>query len=146
MEKISNEYIKELFDRYNVEYFKGELVCKKFGTFFTHIESGDHILGKCLCEGMKSKIWISSNALWDEDSLRDVMLHEMIHLYNAEILGKPDHFPFFHGRRFIRKVKELEKEYGIRVKILSEVYIKKEKVPSTCIGRKMRHIKIVTGL
>jgi hypothetical protein len=146
MEKITKEYIEKLFDRYNEEYFRGELTCKKFGTFFTHIESGDHILGKCFCEGKKSKIWISSNALWDEESLKDVMLHEMIHLYNAEILGKADTFPFFHGRRFRKKKREIEKEYGIKVKKVSEVYIKKEKVPSTWIGKSMRHIKLVTGI
>lgn len=148
MLKINKEYMKEVFDACNAAYFGGELKCRKFGTFRTHIESGDHILGKCLCdmERRKTKIWVSSNALWDEDSFREVMMHEMIHLYNAQILGKVDCFPFVHGRRFRRKAKEIEREYGIKVRALSEVYIKKEKVPTTSFGKMMRHFQLVSGL
>ncbi len=146
--KINKEYLKEAFDKYNAAYFGGQLKCRKFGTFRTHIESGDHILGKCLYdkERGKSKIWLSSNALWDEDSFREVMLHEMIHLYNAQILGKVDCFPFVHGRRFRRKAREIEREYGIKVRALSDVYIKKEKVPSTSFGKMIRHYQLVSGL
>jgi geranylgeranyl pyrophosphate synthase len=140
MRKVTKEYIKEVFDECNRLYFDNQLKNCKFTVFKTI-----HCNGFCYHKEVNGKIHgrigISSNTIWTEETFREMVIHEMIHLYNLQI----DHVHgswFWHSRHFRRKLKELNKKYGLNVTICNpNIYQVNEKVPSTFFGKLMRRIR-----
>lgn len=84
--KITKEDLKVRFDEYNRLYFGGKLgKCTfsarkigSFGFYFFKTATG----GKPEC-----RITLTTDVNWTEDSLRDVLVHEMIHHYVVTIDG-----------------------------------------------------------
>lgn len=140
MREVTKEYIKEVFDECNEKYFNNELKNCKFAVFKT--ERG---LGFCYHKKVNGKIYgrikIAKNVHWTEDTFREIVIHEMIHLYNRQI----EHVSatwFCHNWHFRRKLKELNKEYDLHMTICHpNIYCIKEKVPSTFLGKLMRRIR-----
>ena len=63
----------------------------------------------------KDRIWIGTCVKWNETLLRDVLVHEMIHLYNHRIDGRKHDGLLGHGRYFRRQVRRIKKQFGINV-------------------------------
>jgi hypothetical protein len=99
--------------------------------------------GKC-----KNRIMLTSDVNWTEESLRDVLIHEMIHHYVVAIDGCKgiDGFSWYglfgHGKRFRRQVRRIKREHGLKIHIHgdSNLYHKNERVTTTRWGKFVRFI------
>ena len=85
--KVTKELLKELYAEYNQTYFGGvlgecefHLFPKTTGFLGAYRDRVDR-KGKS-----KDRIWIGTCVKWNETLLRDVLVHEMIHLYNHSTL------------------------------------------------------------
>ena len=108
MIKVTKEYIKEVFDECNRLYFDNQLKNCKFSVLRN--SPNNRSLGRCDTIKKNGKIlgriWIAKNVFWTEDSFKETVIHEMIHLYNEQI---EDSSPAIlcHTWHFRRKLKEL---------------------------------------
>ena len=115
MEEITSKLIREKFCEYNRLYFDDVL---KLPAFKMNVWNNG-IIGKFKNKRdenkkpIKPEIWISKYALFTEDTLREVILHEMIHYYIIFVEGYDGLFP--HGWRFRRMCKKFYKKYGIKI-------------------------------
>jgi hypothetical protein len=112
--KVTKELLKELYSEYNAKYFGGELGRCDFSFFPKNIICLGSYQKKEDAKGrIKDKIWIGSFVKWNETLLQQVLLHEMIHVYNTRIEKCRWYGILGHGRCFKRHVKRLRKDYGI---------------------------------
>ena len=146
MRKVTKEYIKEVFDECNRLYFDNQLKNCKFTTFRTQSRSKGFVNMKNVKGKIHGRMGIATNVLWTEDSFKEIVIHEMIHLYNEQIEHK--HCAIIgHSWHFRRKLKQLNKKHGMKMTITHHnVYIVNEKIPSTFFGKLMRRIKIELAL
>ena len=117
--KITKEDIVTRFNEYNKKYFDGILPpCKchvikeKEHTplgLYNSIERKGKLIGH---------IWIASNVDWNEEDLREVIVHEMIHHYVRMIEGYKGGL-FGHNLRFKRQCKRLKDDYGLIINTTS---------------------------
>ena len=114
--EVNKAITKALYKEYNKLYFNGILPpcdCHyiKLDVFgrYTHQKDKD---GKC-----KGKIWITNDVDWTEETLREVLVHEMIHHYVKAIEGKNEYLFFRHGFRFRRMMRRLNKEFGLGITV-----------------------------
>jgi hypothetical protein len=112
--KINKEMLSELYDKYNKEYFEGKL--KRPMKFSVYKGSGSVgvINTPRNKKGRVKNIGIAKNIDWTESSLRDTIVHEMIHAYlyqNGMPCSK-------HGKVFKTVMRELNKKYGLNVEII----------------------------
>ena len=115
--ELSKDGIKERFDRYNNQYFGGVLGTCSF--FWLNAEPGFN--GKyaemCTSDGkVHSQIGINRKIHWTEEGFRDLLVHEMIHMYVSTIDGKKHDGLFGHGRHFRAQCKRLKAEFGLDIK------------------------------
>lgn len=119
--ELTTEILKERFDKYNKEYFNGELFTpelllkrsfKTMGLFECtkkSLQRGRRIWG--------AKIHISSYFNWTEEFLRDVLVHEMIHFYLAK---KHIDDNLSHGEEFLKMANRFNEEYGMNIAVTYE--------------------------
>lgn len=108
--KITKADLKSRFDEYNRMYFEGKLskptfkllTCKKpYGTYFP---------------GKKAEIWVSRH-IQEEEFLKEVLIHEMIHQYCYEYLRTCKMGIVQHGFRFHYVRWQLKKKYGLHIHV-----------------------------
>jgi hypothetical protein len=104
-------------DHYNTEDFNGKLCTPGFGLTRSRYTDGyyEHKVKKgWVLDGPpeKSRIVIAVRCFDDEDLLRGVILHEMVHQYQAEILGRKCN----HDAVFCSICRKLERKYNVRVR------------------------------
>ena len=138
---ISKELLESLFTEYNAAYFSGGLKrCKcsvlygsrALGMYTHHRNAGGPINGR---------IWIARDVDWTEDTLRTVVVHEMVHHWVWQTYGRNSGL-MGHGRRFMRKCRELNRAYGLNLKrVDTDIYHRNEKIPTTRLGRLLRCLK-----
>lgn len=114
--KITKEDIKALFKEYNKLYFDGVLPSCK-----CHVFKGRGVFGRYnyFRKGngkYEGSIWIAYNVNWTEETLREVVVHEMIHHYVQTIEGRSGGL-FGHNWRFHRQMRRLKKNYGLVIKV-----------------------------
>ena len=114
--KITKEDIKALFKKYNKLYFDGVLPSCK-----CHVFKGRGVFGRYnyFRKGngkYEGSIWIAYNVDWTEETLREVVVHEMIHHYVQTIEGRSGGL-FGHNWRFHRQMRRLKKNYGLVIKV-----------------------------
>lgn len=68
---------------------------------------------------------------WTEGMLREVLLHEMVHYYVEEVIGRRMQL-FCHGYKFRKVCHRLRKRYGVRVFVSGYRY---KPVPSSLGGK-----------
>ena len=140
MRKITKEYVKEVFDDCNRLYFDNQLKNCKFSLFITERRKG-YCYFKKVNGKIHGRIGIAKNVNWNEDTFKEMVIHEMIHLYNKQIENISPSC-FCHNCHFRRKLKELNKKYGLHMTICHpNIYCIKEKVPSTFLGKLVRRIR-----
>ena len=112
--ELTTELLDDLFDQYNRLYFDGKLksakmgfISKRFktivGQFEFEIDKNRHLKNK--------SIKINEGIDWDEEKLRRVLLHEMIHLSVTQKYKRGKG----HGIAFIKECKRIESQYGVKV-------------------------------
>lgn len=110
MKKITKEELKDLFNKYNKLYFNGLLPKCKF-----HVFKGRGTYGFYL--NKTNGIWIAYDVEWTEETLRECLVHEMIHHYLYTIEGHCGGL-FKHNWRYRRQCRRIEKDYGIKIYLL----------------------------
>lgn len=141
MREITKEYIKEVFDECNRQYFDNQLKNCKFSVFKSTRGNGfcyyKKVNGK-----IHGRIGIAKNVLWTEESFKEIVIHEMIHLYNTQIERETFKTGLFHTFKFRGKLKQLNRKYGMKMTICHpNIYFKHEKAPSTFFGKLVRRIR-----
>ena len=77
-----------------------------------------------------SKIGVARNTIWIEENLRELLVHEMIHMYIRTIEGKAYDGVLGHGRRFRAHCKRLRDRFGLNIRIHGDFgYIHKKNYP-----------------
>lgn len=115
------DYLKEKFKKYNHLYFNDILKLPVFS-----FECKDHIAGEFRCRFVRKdgqwklthkRIHINGNILWNEQTLRSVLIHEMIHYYvqlHKKVPSRDGDFQHW-GLFWLMKVK-LNWKYGLNIK------------------------------
>ena len=87
-EELTKKDIKERFDKYNKMYFGGKLgKCEILWGLVNNADYGAyHAYEKE--DGLHSRIWVGRNTIWTEEGLRELLVHEMIHMYVRTVEGK----------------------------------------------------------
>ena len=143
--KITKELIKKKFKEYNDKYFNSILPKCEFSACKLHC------FGQYTCAKSKSskrnRIWITTDVDWTEETLKDVLIHEMIHHYVTTVDGCElfDGFSWYglfgHGKHFRKQVNRLKKEFGLNVHIhYPFLKKKKEKIPTSSFQKLLRFI------
>ena len=106
--KVTKELLKELYIEYNQTYFGGVLGECEFSLIPKTIGGLGRYQGWVDSRGKeRDRIWIGTIAVWDEVLLRDVLVHEMAHMYVRRIDGIKHDGLLGHGRHFRRQVRSL---------------------------------------
>ena len=117
MYPLTKEAIKDRYDKYNEDYFDGVLPKCRF--YVIREKSGPfgrygHSFGR---NGqIVGHIWISKQVRWNEEALREVIVHEMIHHYLQAVKGKRGG-PFGHNWRFRRECRKMKRRYGLEIHV-----------------------------
>lgn len=112
--KITKEDLKVRFDKYNRLYFDGKLKSAKMGFLSKSFKTIVGIFEFEIDNKRRVKnpsIKISQRIVGDEEKLKSVLLHEMVHLSVTQKYreGKK------HGIAFIKECKRLESQYNVKV-------------------------------
>ena len=100
--EITKELLKQKFEEYNKLYFNNELPMCRFTYTYMRDVFGRYMTSttpKCKKIG---HIWISKSIDLDEEMLRELLVHEMIHHYVRTIDGVFFDGFFCDGRHFVR--------------------------------------------
>lgn len=108
------EILKELFSKYNKEYFDGFLtpittfrvkpMKKHFAVFDYFLNTWDEV-----CDPI---ITVSNYYCYTEEQLRNILVHEMLHEYVAS-LGIEERCE--HGKIWKKYAQQLNEKYGLRI-------------------------------
>ena len=144
--KITKEDLKARFDEYNRLYFGSALPRCEFSV--TKLSClGRYMLSSGKNGKRKYRIGITIDVNWTEETLRDVLIHEMIHHYVIAIDGCKgiDGFSWYglfgHGKRFRRQVRRIKRQFGQNIHIHPHhIYHIRERVPTSWWGKFVRRI------
>ena len=126
MNRITKENIRTRFKEYNRLYFEGQLKHCKF-TVQKQFPLGTYTCKKEKDGTITGHIWIANDVDWTEETLQEVIIHEMIHHYVKTI---DKHFSglFGHGFPFLRQCRRLKRDYGLTIHVTSPLlHINQEK-------------------
>jgi hypothetical protein len=115
----SKEVLSEKFNEYNSLYFNGDLGKMTKRNFF-YIQKNSHCCGRFMLKPGKNgkdvcQIWIGKCIEWNEERLREVLVHEMIHMYNTTVEHSKHDGLFGHGRKFRRQCRRLKRDFGLTI-------------------------------
>lgn len=114
--EITIEIIRQKFREYNHQYFNRELPMPQIQLLKTYRTCGyfscRKIIGRRRLKGQRLEI--SCYYDWQEDALRDVIIHEMIHYYLA---FKHIDNNLTHGEEFMKMARQMNSEYGMNVTV-----------------------------
>ena len=112
--EITVELIEKKFREYNKEYFNNELPLPKFGLLESYMTCGyfscKKIIGKRRLKGQRLDISVYYD--WEENALRDVIVHEMIHYYLAY---KHIDNELTHGDAFKEMATDFNNKYSMNI-------------------------------
>ena len=136
------------FNEYNKLYFDDKLYYCKMLTAHSTCAVGWYVYNNKKKDGMLcGTIYIANNVDWTEEMLKEVIIHEMIHHYVAQIDGHPhcDGFSWYglfgHGSHFRAQCKRLKREFGLIIHIHGgPFYLQGYQPPTTGWGKLMEYI------
>lgn len=109
--EVNKAIIRDLYKKYNKLYFGGVLpLCD---CHYIKLDA----FGRYTNQNGKGKIWITNDVDWTDETLREVLVHEMIHHYVKAIEGKNEYIFFRHGFRFRRMMRKLNREFGLGITV-----------------------------
>lgn len=124
MIELTVEEIQARFVEYNHTYFNDEL-----RTPLLKIHAGEPY-GEFKNKPRKT-ITISKDVQWDDDSLKNVIVHEMIHCFNCQ----QKHFENMHGKYFRAEQRRIYAQFGYKVQTRHYYLFKDEKPPKSTLLR-----------
>ena len=133
MVKVTKYILEDLFEEYNKLYFEGKLSKPQLATYLGESTMG--IFNVSERHGMvRTKILIARNVRYTQEDLRDVLIHEMIHLYVYQEIG-----PGLRQKKpFIDKMNELNAQYGLDIRKdsrhLKDKFIRRKKDKTSLTG------------
>lgn len=86
----------------------------------------------------RKTITLSEDVQWDDDSIKHVLIHEMIHCLNCQ----HGIYESFHGKYFKAEKRKLYKRFGIRIKNHSRYLLKNENPPHPFLLRIWWYIRL----
>lgn len=119
--KITKEELAKRYNEYNDLYFGGKLEKLTKNNFFL-IEKNDSTFGRYRYKIEKngkitSKIWIGTCVDWSDEELKEILIHEMIHMYNFTVEKSKLTGLLGHGIAFRRQCNRIKKEFGLYIHI-----------------------------
>ena len=115
--KLTEGDIMFLFAQYNIKYFESELPFPKFKIMHSYRTFGEYSCRTCPEGHFGDVISISDNYDYTEDQLRDIIVHEMIHMYLM-------HFGIdrkcSHGKAFKNMMTDLNIRYGLNISVQTD--------------------------
>ena len=106
--QLTKWILHQKFDEYNKLYFEGRLGKCEF-SFLNKINSayGRYDRQKTSDGKENSRICLGRCITWNEERLREILVHEMIHMYIETVEKKHFDGIFGHGWRFRRQCRRL---------------------------------------
>ena len=116
--KLTKVTLLDRFIEYNNLYFDGKLGKCEF-SFLRKNDSayGTYMRQKTSDGKEKSRIWIGRCIIWNEERLREILVHEMIHMYVETIEKRYFDELFGHGWRFRRQCRRIRRKHGLIVRV-----------------------------
>lgn len=115
--ELTKQYLREKFSEYNKLYFYGKLGKCDFHFFSKNNGNYGWYNYKQDNNGsIKSEIWVGTCVNWTEETLKELLIHEMIHMYNRTIDNRKIVGILGHGRLFRKQCRRIKKEFGIEIK------------------------------
>lgn len=112
--EVTKEIIAERFEKYNDLYFNNELPTPRFGLLNTYMTCGyfscKKIIGKRRLKSQQLDISVYYD--WEENDLKNVIMHEMIHYYLAYKHIDND---LTHGDAFKEMANDFNEKYGMNI-------------------------------
>lgn len=111
--EITIDILKAKFKEYNEQYFKNRLKTPQFKLLKSYKRLGlfeYRKIGVTVIADLR--LGISKYFDWEEEDLKNVIIHEMIHQYLAPKMSKGEDE---HGIRFQNKCKEFNKKYNLNI-------------------------------
>lgn len=129
---ITKEEIEKRFNVYNQEYFDGKLGKCRFSCFYSDL-FGSYTYNKRISNKPKSSLFISKSVNWTEEALKEVIIHEMIHMKIRTVYHMPHDGILGHGPLFRYECLRIRVKYGIKIKIhpFHLLHLKKGPQPKT---------------
>ena len=119
--KPTKEELAKKYNEYNVLYFNGKLQQLTKNNFFyinkNSTQCGRYSYKKDKNGKIINQIWIGTCIEWNEERLMNVLVHEMIHMYNVTVEHSRFNGIFGHGRSFRKQCRRIKKEFGITIHI-----------------------------
>lgn len=112
--EIAKEDLQLRFDEYNQLYFEGKLKRAKMGFLSKSFKTIVGIFEFEIDNNRRVKnpsIKVSKRIVGNEEILKSVLLHEMVHLSVTQKYGKGKK----HGIAFIKECKRIESQYNVKV-------------------------------
>lgn len=110
MIQIVKDELQRRFEEYNRFYFNEKLNTPRFKFIMAKKP-----YGSCHVDKMRCEIWISKYIKWTDETLKNVLIHEMIHQYVYEVLYGCKYTLFPHGIRFHYVRWRLNKKYNLKI-------------------------------
>ena len=116
--KVTKWLLRKKFIEYNKLYFDDKLDCCQF-SFLNKSNSayGKYVRKKTACGKEESLISIGQCIIWDEERLREILIHEMIHMYVETVEIKHHDGLFGHGWRFRRQCRRIKHRHSVKVRV-----------------------------
>ena len=133
--ETGREILYELFDKYNKMYFNGELGKCRFYWLISGSTYGKYNFETKKNGKIESRIGMSRNVRWTDETLRDVLVHEMIHMYVTTVEGKHFDGLLGHGRHFRKHMKRLNKTYGMNIMVCNDLELIVDKPKDGLLGK-----------
>ncbi len=123
--RLTKKKIEETFEACNERYFNREIPKPVFFELWT---PDINILGmvrpipNMKKHTIESALHISNKYNWTQEDLEEVVIHEMIHLYNRDYIEPKRWWHFFlppkqHDKRYISKMQELNAQFGLNIAV-----------------------------
>ena len=115
--ELTKKDLKERFNKYNQMYFEGKLGKCKFYWMSPNQNNYGKYIAQPTKNGLVSKIGVARNTIWTEENLKELLVHEMIHMYITIVEGKMLDGILGHGRRFRAHCKRLKDNYNLIIPV-----------------------------
>lgn len=116
--QLTKWILHEKYDEYNKLYFDGKLGSCQFSFLNKSNSAYGRYDRRKTPDGKEiSRIWMGRCITWTEERMREILLHEMIHMYIETVEKKHYDGLFGHGWRFRRQCRRLKRDYGLRVRV-----------------------------